>query len=187
MSGPAPFPRLAGRRWRTWLRHGLGLPGLVGVLLLALAAALLVRGGGAGTDRAAGPAPAAPPTRADAAAPAATRPPTLLASLPPATQLNSDLARLLSWADAQGLAIERADTRRADDAGLPLLRIDLQLRLSADYEATRRWLVATQNTLPHAALRSLRFEREQAGDGPLATQLTLRLHYRAATAPGAAP
>lgn len=185
-----PSALLDGRRLGTWLRHGLGLPGLAGLGSLALAATLLLRAGAPGpaSPAAAPVAAVAAPSAARALAddPAPARAAALLASLPPATQGNADLARLVAWADAQGLAIERAETRRADGGGLPLVRIDLQLHLTADYEATRRWLVAALNHLPHAALRSLRFEREEAADRPLATQLTLRLHYRADTPAGAA-
>ncbi|GCL66273.1 hypothetical protein [Pseudaquabacterium pictum] len=168
------------RRQRTWLRHGLGWPGLLGLALLLLAAALVWRGWPA-TARARPPAAAAAP-RPALTDPAAARVAALLGQLPPATQHTADLARLVGWADAQGLRLEQADSSAADPGGLPLQRIDLQLRMAADYESTRRWLVAVLNELPHAGLRSLRFEREDATQ-PLATQLTLRLHYRAGPAP----
>jgi hypothetical protein len=102
-----------------------------------------------------------------------------LQELPSERERAGDLETLVTVAERNGLALDRADYALANAGSADVLRVTANLPLSGTYTAVRQYVADVLNDLPHAALESLQIERANAKATQLQATARLTLYYRA--------
>jgi len=167
-----------------------GWPGVVGLLLCLLAAAVGLlaapqmaagnREFAAETERLAHPvaAPAgrAPGPRYDAADPASA----LVGQLPPADGFGAFVDALQAQAAAHGVAIDRTEYRIQPVLGNRALRSQLVLPAHGTYPQLRAWLEATLHDFPSSSLQELALRRTGDGSAALEARVVIAFYTRSA-------
>lgn len=159
--------------WLAYAASRLGVPGLLGLALLA-AGGMLAQQGNA-LDREArvlaAHAAAREPAPTPKAAPA--RP-----SLPSAREAPAVLSGLFEAARHTGLLLDEGNYRVTTDHSAGLLRQQITLPVSGRYPALRAFLAEALNRHPSLALEALRLDRSEPGDGLLVANLRFVLYLR---------
>ncbi|QTQ35353.1 Uncharacterized protein ToN1_11850 [Aromatoleum petrolei] len=160
-----------------------GLPGALGVFLLA-AAALGGYAGGTDVDRRAA-ALADERSRmernADAPAPGSddrARVAAFFERFPPAAALPDSLRRLNEHGAAHGISVRRTDYGSSVVAGTPLTLVSLTLPVEADAAALYVWLSALLREMPEIALESVSFKRDTSDAETVEADIRLQLYLR---------
>jgi hypothetical protein len=176
--------------WRFELWRTLGLPGLLGALLLGAAVLVAVAIAHVGTD--AGP----PELHADA--PLARSPHarhaaaeravgvetvslhTLPELFPDFAQSVDDIATILAKARDSNLTLGSAEYLLTNDSSAHFVRYQMLLPVKDQYGAIRRFLASVLNSVPNAALREIHVERPAVDGNVLEARVRFELIYRAA-------
>jgi len=95
---------------------------------------------------------------------------------PPIDQLPNELERVYALARAADLQMQQSEYRLEARGGLVAYRVTFPMR--GTYAQLRRFVGATLQEMPIAALDALRFERKKAGDTMLEAQLRLTIYFR---------
>lgn len=160
-----------------------GLPGALGVVLLAAA----VLGGyvaRADNDRrAAALAEEQGRIARSASAPAPgddgrTRVMEFFARFPPVGALPDSLRRLNEHAAAHDIDVQRTDYRSTVVSGTPLTLVSLAIPVQADAEALYVWLGALLREMPEIALESVSLKRETSDAATVEADIRLQLYLR---------
>lgn len=188
-SGSSSRSRSLAVAWRLQL----GLPGIVGLACLALAAYLAAVYAPAlqaeqdelrARQQQARERPATASRRTTPTSAALHR----VDSLPAGNQRGADLARLIEISRRTGVELTRGDyttnkPSAADDADASaadaVSQWHLQLPVRGNYTQVRRFIAEMLNTMPHAALDGLQVERPDTRQTTLETTLRITLFYRA--------
>ncbi|MCC8400743.1 hypothetical protein LJ655_02335 [Paraburkholderia sp. MMS20-SJTN17] len=170
------------------LTRRLGLPGLVAVLLLCVAAVMVdstvrMRNETRELSNDARPTHAAKkPHATDNAGPRpdAAMLETLPELFPRFARSADDIAVILAHARESDLAIGSADYLVVADSGGPYMRYQMLLPVKDQYGTIRRFLASVLNTVPNAALREIHVERPAVDGNVLDARVRFELVYRSA-------
>ncbi|WP_428503917.1 GspMb/PilO family protein [Roseateles sp.] len=173
--------------------RSLGLPGVLALLGLLLAAALAWLGQGWERDAAASAAQAdrlraqlrlqraAGPLSIEAAPATAAQ---WWQALPPASARQQRLADLLEMSLRLGLQSSRSEHRLSVDAATGLERLRVTMPLSGGYEQLRQYIEAALRHDPGLSLDGLKLRRTSPQAAELEAELQWSLHGRAESAAG---
>lgn len=164
------------KRLRFMLEHGsLMLPLALTALLLAAAAALQawmvlplqaqieqLESGSSAAARAALRAPGEDPAR---------QLNTFYRQFRTADGLPEHLARLYHIAQAHGITLRQGDYKLLRERDAPLTRYQVVLPVQGSYVKVRRFVAATLDAIPVAALDQISFERKRIDDGVVDAQI----------------
>lgn len=165
------------------LAMNAGLPGALGVVLLA-AAVLGGYAGGAGNDRrAAALAEERGRIARDANAPAPeaderTRVAAFFGHFPAVGALPDSLRRLNEHGATHGIRVQRTDYASTAVAGTPLTLVSLTIPVQADAEALYVWLGALLREMPEIALESVSLKRDTSDAATVEADIRLQLYLR---------
>ena len=176
--------------WHFELRRTLGLPGLLGALLLgaaALVAAAVPRvGADVGTHAPRDSAVLARTANArHAAAERAAAVETVSLRtfpelFPGFAQSADDIATILAQARDSNLTLGSAEYLVTNDSSAHFVRYQMVLPVKDQYGAIRRFLASVLNSVPNAALREIHVERPAVDGNVLEARVRFELVYRAA-------
>ncbi|CAB3789982.1 hypothetical protein [Pararobbsia alpina] len=176
-------------RWLTLrfeLRRLLGLPGLLGALLLAAAVVISVAAPRVESGAQEGVSSTAP-TRTASARPAAPEPSpavekvalnTLPDLFPTFSQSADDIATILAQAHDSNLTLGSAEYLVTNDSSAHFVRYQMLLPVKDQYGAIRRFLALVLNHVPNAALREIHVERPAVEGNVLDARVRFELIYR---------
>lgn len=164
------------KRLRWMLEHGsLALPVTLAALLLAATAALQawavqplrarmerLESGSSAAARAALRAPGEDPAR---------QLNTFYKQFRTADALPDHLARLYHVAQAHGITLRQGDYKLLRERDAPLTRYQVVLPVQGPYVKVRRFVAATLDAIPVAALDQISFERKRIDDGVVEAQI----------------
>jgi Tfp pilus assembly protein PilO len=149
----------------------LGWPGVVGLSLLAFAAAFYfstIRPGQMRLEQLRGDIVALEQQRAHAASDEPTsnreRLDAFYAFFPPAARTADLLDKIFAAADKQALNLEQGDYRLQRDNVGGITRYDVILPVRGSYPQVRKFVAAALAQLPNLSLDSIQFERQKVGD-----------------------
>lgn len=170
---------------RLWweLEHALphlGLPGLLGLVLLATALMLgLVLSPPLAEQRIAVDAETARISLKPLRTTDVVQEIDVLSSFTPVHEVPQRLQDIMSHAAKEGLRIPRGQyqAQKSEPGGLPLVRYTVTLPVNGGYTAVRRFAETTRQDIPGLALTQLSFTREniQAADALATVEFTLWL------------
>jgi Type II secretion system (T2SS), protein M subtype b len=103
------------------------------------------------------------------------------AGFPPSQNLPRILSRIYEFSDSHGLNVERTEYRRVDEAGVPLVRVSLQLPVQGDFSALYAWLNEMLSVMPELGLESLIVRREDSGSEQVNAEVRLVVFVRKAS------
>lgn len=188
----APQSRVA-RNGGSWFRlarayisryaMNAGLPGVLGVLLLA-ASFLGSYAGGVDNDRrtAALVEELSRMERSASESPSGsderTRVVAFFDRFPPIGTLPDRLRRLNEHGAAHGIRVQRTDYGSTGVAGTPLTLVSLTIPVQADAEALYVWLRALLREMPEIALESVSLKRETSDAATVEADIRLQLYLR---------
>ena len=176
--------------WRFELQRNLGMPGLLGALLLGAAVVI-----GAAIPRMEAPADsrelrdAAPLSRSAKGHRATTERSvavetvslkTLPELFPGFAQSADDIATILAQARDSNLTLGSAEYLVTNDSSAHFVRYQMLLPVKDQYGAIRRFLASVLNSVPNAALREIHVERPAVDGNVLEARVRFELIYRAA-------
>jgi hypothetical protein len=95
---------------------------------------------------------------------------------PPLDRLPNELERVYALARGADLQLQQSEYRLEARGGLAAYRVTFPAR--GTYAQLRKFVSATLQEMPVAALDTLRFERKRAGDAMLEAQLRLTIYFR---------
>lgn len=185
MSAAARRWRARTRRTRAWLGYAgvrLGPAGIVGLLLIVLAALLLLGRQGlqlrqealrVRIEVAQAELQRGPPTSVPTAV-QSTR--SRLTQMAPLEELPEWIESVHREATAAGVEIERAEYRAPSMSTDELVRSQMVLPLRGNYVTITRWLVTVLREYPSAAVDELSLQREAVGSARLRARVVLS-HY----------
>jgi hypothetical protein len=168
------------------LQRMLGIPGLLGALLLCAAVAVGAAIPGVQSDtrdllHAARLARAAKARNAAAdRSPAVDTPAleTLPELFPSFTQSADDIASILAQARNNKLMLASAEYQVATDSNSSFTRYQVLLPVKDQYSAIRRFLASVLNSVPNAALQEIHVERPAVDGNILEARIRFELIYR---------
>jgi hypothetical protein len=170
--------------WRA--RRKLGLPGLLGLLLLlpALGLGLWLPVLNRQADDLRGEL-AAQVTASTRAGPASPRTRSgreqaveFAATFPALSQSASDLGEVFAIAQRRNLALPKGDYQLKAEPNAPLVAYTLTVPVSKDYAAIKGFVADVLEALPHVSLDELRLSRPNAGTAELEALVRLTFVYR---------
>jgi hypothetical protein len=166
--------------------HTLGLVGLMGLVLLGLAAYVwwhampLMRQALESAELA----------RPERESPQMAQPAdpeqqlkTFYAAYWPVASAGKAQARLAALARQQGLELPQGNYRQEAETGGHLLRVDLVYNLKAEYPAIRDFVAAAEAAQPGLRLRRYQLQRAQVGEPQIEARLEFALWLRAGETP----
>ncbi|MFP4890271.1 hypothetical protein [Paraburkholderia sp. EG304] len=176
--------------WRFELRRTLGLPGLLGALLLGAAAVVAVAAMRVDanvdshelrdSERLAHPARARHAGAERAAVVDAVSLHALPELFPGFAQSADDIATILAQAHDSNLTLGSAEYLVTNDSSAHFVRYQMLLPVKDQYGAIRRFLASVLNNVPNAALREIHVERPAVDGNVLDARVRFELVYRAA-------
>ncbi|ACB34882.1 putative transmembrane protein [Leptothrix cholodnii SP-6] len=179
------------RQWAVAWQLALGRPGLLGLVLVALAVyAVVVQGPALRQEQrellARQQEAAREPVVSKRRLTPASTAPQLLDSLPSASQRGADLARLIEISRRTEVELTRGDysiekLSASNEPGAQLDNVSqwrLQLPVRGSYKQLRRFIAELLNSVPHAALDGLQIDRPDTQQPWLETTLRVTLYYR---------
>jgi len=170
--------------WRA--RRRLGLPGLLGLLLLlpALGLGMWLPALNRQADDLRGElaAQVTASTRAGTASPRVRsgreQAVQFAATFPALSQSASDLGEVFAIAQRRHLAMPKGDYQLKSEPNAPLVAYTLTLPVSQDYATIKGFVADVLEALPHVALDELRLSRPNAGTAELEALVRLTFVYR---------
>ena len=96
---------------------------------------------------------------------------------PAPIRASDDLARLHEVAISQELQIDQASYRMVRDRGGKLSLYEISLPVRGEYTQLRKFISQAAMELPHLALDGITFQRQQAGDALLESQIKFTLFF----------
>ena len=179
------------RQWVVAWQLSFGRPGLLGLVLVALAVYAVAvhapalrqqQGELLARQQEAATRPVVSSRRATQASTA----PQLLDSLPSASQRGADLAKLIEISRRTEVELTRGDyaiekLSAGNDPGAQIDNVSqwrLQLPVRGSYAQLRRFIAELLNSVPHAALDGLQIDRPDTQQPWLETTLRVTLYYR---------
>lgn len=170
--------------WTRRLVRRLGLPGVVGLLLTALAPVILL-GGVLPLQREVAAMQqqlALKPVQPARSEPVATPEQSLSADLdafrmkfPTVDQLSGQLDTLFSLCEKHGLVVDKGEYALVEKSGGALRRFEVTLPVVGGYSQVKSLLLEVLEKLPVAAVSDVAMEREKIADGR--ARATLRLVF----------
>ena len=175
------------RVWpRAWyrLQRRVGRSGLIGLVMLAIAAALAIGGTrlqARAVQLAAPVASHAQPRAVPAVLLASPREQQarFVATLPSVNQNVVDLVQLFAAARRHRMTLFKGDYQVSAEPGSPLVSYTAIFATLQEYRVIKEFVADALRALPHAALQELRLERADAEASTLDARLRLTLIYRA--------
>lgn len=102
------------------------------------------------------------------------------AHFPPAVRLPASLSAISRAAGASNVVLSRGEYKLADEAGLGVLRYEVNYPLRAKWRDLFAFVAAVLNENPHAALDEIVFRRESRAAGEVEAQIRLSIYFSAA-------
>jgi hypothetical protein len=173
------------RLWQRSLRR-LGVPGLVGLALLAAALALVASAPSL-THRAevldqvaqARDAMLLATGGASAESSAQARWRQFSASFPARSQMAEDLRHVFAAAQRSDVSLVKGEYRIVTEANSPFVVYSMTFPVRESYTGIKRFTAEVLRSLPHAEMEELRLERGDAGAAALEARVRISLIYRA--------
>jgi len=159
---------------------GLGMPGILGLGLLAFCAAFYA-------STLAPQRTHLEELRLEADRRERKRPPTLdedpgysrealgafYSFFPPSNHLSDQIRKIYAAAERQNVQLEQGDYRASKDSAGELVRYQISLPLKGSYTQIRKFIAAVLSDLPNVSLESIQFERQRVGDPTVEAKIKL--------------
>ena len=95
----------------------------------------------------------------------------------PAEESSPDwIGRIADTAKRCGLRLDQGEYRQASAGGGRLTRVEITLPVRGDYRQIRRFLAATGEDVPTAALEAVQFARQKVGDAEVDARIRFVLY-----------